>query len=310
MRSAAPAFLFVLAVAGCSGSGQHAGSPDAGHSNSDGGTVQLTISIAPTEATIETLAIQQFMATVSGSSDSAVEWAVQGADGGSVSATGLYTAPASSGTFEVIAAAHADPAVTAAARVEVVPATGPGPFQVLIGRTGGGVVSGSDINCGTQCSAVVAKGAVLTLHATADSVSRFVGWSGACSGTGPCTFTVRGNTSVAASFASCSRSHTWAHRFGGEREDSGAATAVDAQGNSFVAGWFRERRPRRWTDRVRGWQRCVGCAIRSLRHALLGGAPRWPRTGSGARAGASTGRRPSCGRSLRRCSDLRLHDAH
>jgi hypothetical protein len=53
---------------------------------------------------------------VTGSTDMAISWS---ADGGTVDATGLYTAPQVAGTVHVIAASHADPSKTAAATVTV-----------------------------------------------------------------------------------------------------------------------------------------------------------------------------------------------
>jgi beta-lactam-binding protein with PASTA domain len=41
----------------------------------------------------------------------------------------------------------------------------------------------------------------VTLTAFADAASKFAGWSGACSGAGPCTVTMDAATTVSASFA-------------------------------------------------------------------------------------------------------------
>jgi hypothetical protein len=53
---------------------------------------------------------------------------------------------------------------------------------------GTGTVSSAPvgIDCGLSCTAFFAPGATITLTAAADSGSEFTGWSGACSGTGPC----------------------------------------------------------------------------------------------------------------------------
>lgn len=56
------------------------------------------------------------------------------------------------------------------------------------------------INCGTTCSAAFNLGTRVILTAIAGTNSAFAGWSGACSGTGSCTFTVKGTESVSASF--------------------------------------------------------------------------------------------------------------
>lgn len=67
--------------------------------------------------------------------------------------------------------------------------------------TGSGVVDGAGINCGTDCSENYASGTVVTLNATPASGSRFVGWSGACTGYGACQVTMTANTGVTAEFA-------------------------------------------------------------------------------------------------------------
>ncbi|MGH9453568.1 MAG: Ig-like domain-containing protein, partial [Terriglobia bacterium] len=62
-------------------------------------TSPTSISISPGQATLATGAIQQFSATVTGASNTAVSWSVNGVAGGNssvgtVSSTGLYTSPA------------------------------------------------------------------------------------------------------------------------------------------------------------------------------------------------------------------------
>lgn len=68
--------------------------------------------------------------------------------------------------------------------------------------SGNGVVTStpSAINCGASCSATFPIGSSITLFAQAENDSRFDGWSGACTGTGPCTFTVNSDTTVSALF--------------------------------------------------------------------------------------------------------------
>lgn len=69
--------------------------------------------------------------------------------------------------------------------------------------TGSGSISSSPagISCGSTCSNTFAAGAQVTLTATAGSASTFAGWSGGgCSGTGTCTVTLSGNTTVTADF--------------------------------------------------------------------------------------------------------------
>jgi hypothetical protein len=56
------------------------------------------------------------------------------------------------------------------------------------------------ISCGSSCSALFVGGTTVQLTATPSGNSRFMGWSGACSGTGTCTVTMNGPTSVSAQF--------------------------------------------------------------------------------------------------------------
>lgn len=97
--------------------------------------------------------------------------------------------------------------VVAAACGEVVTATdagGPVDVTLTVSRTGTGVgtvtSAGGEIQCGATCSATVAPGTSLVLTATPDSTSTFVGWSGACSGTAPCTVSIDAATTVSAEF--------------------------------------------------------------------------------------------------------------
>jgi hypothetical protein len=68
--------------------------------------------------------------------------------------------------------------------------------------TGGGAVASSPagIDCGSDCSETYTSGTVINLTATPDATSTFGGWSGACSGTGPCAVTMSQARSVTASF--------------------------------------------------------------------------------------------------------------
>jgi hypothetical protein len=85
-------------------------------------------------------------------------------------------------------------------------------LTVSIGGTGDGVVGatitgGGTLSCerrdgrtGGTCSATAPFNTVVTLVATPDAHSTFAGWTGACSGTGPCTVTIDQARSVGATF--------------------------------------------------------------------------------------------------------------
>ncbi len=80
-----------------------------------------TVAIAVTPQTASAVAgnTVQFTATVTGSTDGGVTWSVAESGAGTVNATGLYTAPATAGTYHVVAASHADTSTTATAAVTV-----------------------------------------------------------------------------------------------------------------------------------------------------------------------------------------------
>src|SRR5580658_2037873 len=80
---------------------------------------QVTVSISPVSATVLTGGTQQFTATVTGSRNTAVTWS---ATGGTISSSGLYTAPATTGAYTVTAASEDNGTNSASATVTVNPA--------------------------------------------------------------------------------------------------------------------------------------------------------------------------------------------
>ncbi len=83
-----------------------------------------SISISPGSATVMLSGTQQFTASVTGESSTAVSWAVDGTAGGNatagtITANGLYTAPATAGTHTVTATSDADATLTASATLAV-----------------------------------------------------------------------------------------------------------------------------------------------------------------------------------------------
>ena len=68
--------------------------------------------------------------------------------------------------------------------------------------TGKGDVKGTDIYCGSLCSAKYAPGKIVSLAAYSAVGSKFIGWSGACSGTSQnCNLTMNNNKFVTAQFS-------------------------------------------------------------------------------------------------------------
>ncbi len=115
---------FLLSTISCGGGASNNGS---GTSSPPIGTV-VAIAISPTAATVPANGTQQFQATVSGSSNTAVTWQVNNVTGGTaatgtVSTTGLYTAPPATTSMQVTvtAVASADSTKTASAAVTINP---------------------------------------------------------------------------------------------------------------------------------------------------------------------------------------------
>jgi len=83
---------------------------------------QLTVTVSPNSVTVFLGALQAFTATISGSNNTAVTWAIQeGAAGGSIDAQGNYTAPKVVGIYHVIATSVADKSKSDTAVVTVPP---------------------------------------------------------------------------------------------------------------------------------------------------------------------------------------------
>jgi len=75
-------------------------------------------------------------------------------------------------------------------------------LSVAKSGAGGGSVTSSPagIDCGSACAVDFSTGTVVTLTATADAISTFSGWSGACSGTASCVVSVDTARFVTANF--------------------------------------------------------------------------------------------------------------
>ncbi len=94
----------------------------------------VAVTVSPATAAVPTGGSVQLAAAVTGSANTSVTWTVQeGAAGGAVGSTGLYTAPSAAGTFHVVATSVADPSKSAAATVTVNATSG-----VTVARPTGG----------------------------------------------------------------------------------------------------------------------------------------------------------------------------
>ncbi|MCG3111529.1 MAG: PA14 domain-containing protein [Candidatus Manganitrophus sp. SB1] len=103
---------------------------------------------------------------------------------------------ACSGTGTCLVTMDAAKSVTATFNVQT--------FSLAVTKagTGSGTVTSSPagINCGTTCSFTFTTGTTVTLTAPPSADSVFIGWSGACSGTGNCVVTMDAAKSVTANF--------------------------------------------------------------------------------------------------------------
>lgn len=82
----------------------------------------VVVSVTPATITLSVGATHVFAAAVSNITNTAVTWSVSEADGGTISATGVYVAPATPGIYHVRAASAARPASFTIATVTVVAA--------------------------------------------------------------------------------------------------------------------------------------------------------------------------------------------
>jgi hypothetical protein len=72
---------------------------------------------------------------------------------------------------------------------------------LTVSTAGSGAVTGPGIDCPGTCSHGYPQGTVVALTATPAVGSSFAGWSGGCSGTGPCDVTLSSDQTVTATFA-------------------------------------------------------------------------------------------------------------
>lgn len=101
----------------------------------------VTVTLSPRNASVTTSQTQQFTATVTGSSNTAVNWSVDGAAGGNaaagtISASGLYTPPAVTGAHVVTATSQANTAVSASSNMYTTTFPGMFVYKNDLQRTG------------------------------------------------------------------------------------------------------------------------------------------------------------------------------
>lgn len=92
--------------------------------------VHIAVTVTPSPASTTLGQTQQFTAIVTGTPNTAVSWTVQeGATGGTISGTGLYSPPAAPGTFHIVATSAADSTQQATVTVVVQSGSAAGTIQ-------------------------------------------------------------------------------------------------------------------------------------------------------------------------------------
>jgi hypothetical protein len=93
----------------------------------------VSVAVSPQTASVIAGNTVQFTATVTGSTNTGVTWSVAESGGGAVSASGLYTAPGTAGTYHVLATSQADVSKTTGTTVTVTAAPTPTPTPSGVG---------------------------------------------------------------------------------------------------------------------------------------------------------------------------------
>jgi fibronectin type 3 domain-containing protein len=129
-----------------------------------GAPAVISVAISPFSASIAAGSTQQYIASVTNSTNTAVEWKVQETGAGTISADGLYTAPLQGGTFHIQVTSAADPTKSAVASVTVAP-----PLAVTVVVTPGTPTLPADAQL--QLSAAVSNAATSTVIWSVDEIT-------------------------------------------------------------------------------------------------------------------------------------------
>jgi hypothetical protein len=104
--------VLTACMVGCGGSGNGGSGPPP--------NPNVTVTVSGASTLLNTGAARTFTATVSGTSNTAVTWSVVEAGGGSITQSGVYTAPAVPGTYTVKATSQANSTASGKAAVPVI----------------------------------------------------------------------------------------------------------------------------------------------------------------------------------------------
>jgi chitodextrinase len=199
------ALTVILILQGCSASSYSSSDPP------------IAVVVSPTSASVTVAKTQPFAASVSGTTNTAVTWQVNGVAGGdaahgAISAAGMYTAPAtvpSAPMVTVAAVSQADATKSASATVTVIAASSDTTAPSAPTSLAGTAVSSAQIN--------------LTWTASTDNVGVTGYRIERCSGSGCTSFAQIGTTTGVTTFASSGLTPATAYRY--------RVLATDAAGN-------------------------------------------------------------------------------
>jgi len=115
----------------------------------------------------------------------------------------------------------------------------PSQATLRLTTSGNGLVRGAGADCRGNCSAQYVSGSQVHLVAVPDTGAAFVGWAGACSGTGGCDLTLEADRDVSATFAATTPPPPGQHRLTVWVQGKGRVTSspagIDCEASSCSA---------------------------------------------------------------------------